>query len=315
MSSGSQAFSARLRRPAGREPLVQRSASHVARTQHCGSGRSGLRGGVRRASSFCGSKWPGAVEPLSFKGARARVCPAAVTVMTDASLRPTRRLMRSTLWIRLWGRLLYNPEASRHWRRFLNKSTARRLRIEAALSHASRILPLFTTLTRPRRRTTTTGLKSTPTCPLSMRHVGILTRHAQSQTIRMSVPRLAIVRPMDDYAEALIQSEPLRSTPRRGRPMAEELAETATMRLTRPRAGLPDTTRRPSTAGGGRGDPKRAGAVLCRKLRRVCSTPSTAGRPTVALDEALAPTAWRGRPGHGRQHGHRMSMSAISRSG
>jgi hypothetical protein len=105
-----------------------------------------------RASSFCGSVGVEICEPLSFKGRKGSGLPGNRTAYEDASLRPTGGDWEKYLYTyRLWGRLLYNPDAEPEtWRRLLRKQFAAGAEpAEAALAHASRILPLVTTAHLP----------------------------------------------------------------------------------------------------------------------------------------------------------------------
>jgi hypothetical protein len=101
-----------------------------------------------RASSFCGSLGMELCEPLSFKGRKGSGLPGGRDAYADASLRSADgdwEKYRYTYC--LWGRLLYNPEAAPEtWQRVLRREIGPGAEAaEAALSHASRILPLVTT--------------------------------------------------------------------------------------------------------------------------------------------------------------------------
>ena len=75
-----------------------------------------------RASSFCGSSGAELFEPLSFKGRKGSGLPGGRDAYADASLRPARDYEKYLYAYRLWGRLLYNPDAQPEtWRRFLDK--------------------------------------------------------------------------------------------------------------------------------------------------------------------------------------------------
>lgn len=100
-----------------------------------------------RAFSFCGSAGVEIMEPLSFKGRRGSGIAGDRAGYADPSLRPRWDWEKYVYTFRIWGRLLYNPESDPDgWRRYLRKhfgpgaSAA-----EAALSNASRILPIVTT--------------------------------------------------------------------------------------------------------------------------------------------------------------------------
>jgi hypothetical protein len=94
-----------------------------------------------RAFQFCGSAGVEICEPLSFKGRRGSGIAGDRCGYADASLRPHWDWQKYLYTYRVWGRLLYDPEAAPDgWRRY-----QRSLAAEAALSSASRILPLITT--------------------------------------------------------------------------------------------------------------------------------------------------------------------------
>ena len=100
--------------------------------------------GYSRAFHFCGSSGVEIFEPLSFKGRRGSGlgdrCGYA-----DASLRPKWDWQKYDYNYRVWGRLLYNPDADPDgWRRALRNPAA-----AAALASASRILPIITTAHGP----------------------------------------------------------------------------------------------------------------------------------------------------------------------
>lgn len=111
-----------------------------------------MAAGYGRASSFCGSSGVEICEPLSFKGRKRSGLPGGRDAYADASLKPAGGDWEKYLYTyRVWGRLLYNPEAEPEtWRRFLHKRFgAGAGAAEAALGHASRILPLVTTAHDP----------------------------------------------------------------------------------------------------------------------------------------------------------------------
>ena len=247
MSSGSRSF---LRYGYG-DLLAENRSYSVLHRMWPGSQRLLLWGdpvfaaAYGRASSFCGSSGVELFEPLSFKGRKGSGLPGGRDGYADASLRPTRDYEKYLYGYRLWGRLLYNPEAEPDtWRRFLNKeygpaATA----CEAALSHASRILPLFTTAHTP----SAANNNYWPEIYTNMSIVDASRRHPYGDT--PSPKRFGMVSPLDsqlfarvdDYAEALIQSEPVaKYSPVEVAQWLEELAETATMRLTEAESRIAD---------------------------------------------------------------------------
>ena len=101
-----------------------------------------------RAFSFCGSGGCEIFEPLSFKGRKGSGLPGGRDGYADQSL-PTADgdFRKYAFTYRVWGRLLFNPDSpSEVWQRQLrNEHGTAAEAAEQALSHASRILPLFTT--------------------------------------------------------------------------------------------------------------------------------------------------------------------------
>jgi len=95
--------------------------------------------GYARAFRFCGSAGVEVMEPLSFKGRRGSgAMPAAQAgrcAYADASLRPRWDWEKYLDTYRVWGRKLYNPDAT--------------VEVEPALAAASRILPIVTTAHLP----------------------------------------------------------------------------------------------------------------------------------------------------------------------
>src|SRR5262249_54835659 len=105
-----------------------------------------------RASTFCDGAGADIFEPLSFKGRKGSGRRGGRDGSAYTSLRPAGGDWEKYLYgYRLWGRLLYNPDAKPDtWRRFLHSEFGNAAReAEAALSHASRILPLITTAHDP----------------------------------------------------------------------------------------------------------------------------------------------------------------------
>ncbi len=100
-----------------------------------------------RAFQFCDSDGVDIMEPLSFKGRRGSGIAGDRCAYADKSLRPRWDWEKYAYSHRVWGRLLYNPQASPDvWLRFLKaKFGAGAASMETALSNASRILPIITT--------------------------------------------------------------------------------------------------------------------------------------------------------------------------
>jgi hypothetical protein len=100
-----------------------------------------------RAFSFCGSAGVELMEPLSFKGRRGSGIAGDRCGYADASLRPRWDWLKYQYTLRVWGRLLYNPDSDPDvWRRYLRTQFAAAApAVEEALANASRILPVVTT--------------------------------------------------------------------------------------------------------------------------------------------------------------------------
>jgi hypothetical protein len=115
------------------------------------SGDPALAAAYGRASSFCGSDGIEVSEPLSFKGRKGSGHPGGRCAYADASLKPRWDWQKFEYTYRIWGRLLYNPDADPQvWRRYLNHEFGPSAgAAETSLANASRILPLITTAHTP----------------------------------------------------------------------------------------------------------------------------------------------------------------------
>lgn len=104
-----------------------------------------------RASNFCCEQGMDLFEPLSFKGRRGSGLPGGRCAYTDSTLNPHYDWQKFLYTYRVWGRCLYNPDADPDvWARFLRRHVGPAASaMEAALAHASRILPLVTTAHGP----------------------------------------------------------------------------------------------------------------------------------------------------------------------
>ena len=105
-----------------------------------------------RAFSFCGSQGAEFFDPLSFKGRKGSGLPGGRDGYADPALRAAPADFEKYAYTyRLWGRLLFNPDAAPEtWQRQLRQDYGPAAEAaERALGHASRILPLFTTAHAP----------------------------------------------------------------------------------------------------------------------------------------------------------------------
>ena len=114
-------------------------------------GDPALAAGYGRFAGFCGSLGMELCEPLSFKGRLGSGLPGGRNAYADESLRPTYDFEKYLYSYRLYGRLLYNPDADAdQWRRYLKAEFGQAAAsVEQALGNASRILPLVTTAYMP----------------------------------------------------------------------------------------------------------------------------------------------------------------------
>src|SRR5262249_15205397 len=99
----------------------------------------------------CGSAGIDLMEPLSFKGRKGSGQKGARTARAEAAA-VTRYDYETYLYTyRLWGRLLYNPDARPDtWRRLLRTQYGSAAApVESALAASSRVLPLVTTTHMP----------------------------------------------------------------------------------------------------------------------------------------------------------------------
>jgi hypothetical protein len=103
------------------------------------------------ASHFCGASGVELCEPLFFKGREGSGLPGGRCGYADKSLIPHRDWEKYAYTYRVWGRLLYNPDAdSDQWRRYLRTNFGPAAEhVETSLANASRILPMLTTAHQP----------------------------------------------------------------------------------------------------------------------------------------------------------------------
>jgi hypothetical protein len=101
-----------------------------------------------RQMTFSGSVGCEIMEPLSFKGRKGSGNPGGRNGYADPELHAAANdFEKYELGYRLWGRMLYNPDTPTVvWQRKLRADYGKAAEsAEIALSHASRVLPLFTT--------------------------------------------------------------------------------------------------------------------------------------------------------------------------
>lgn len=115
-------------------------------------GDAATAAGYGRLAHFCGSVGLELCEPLSFKGRMGSGLAGDRNGYADAGLRPAGGdWEKHLITYRLWGRLLYNPNADPDsWGRYFRTEFGPAAGdCEAALASASRILPLITTAHLP----------------------------------------------------------------------------------------------------------------------------------------------------------------------
>ncbi|MFH5183571.1 hypothetical protein ACHHV8_13645 [Paenibacillus sp. TAB 01] len=115
-------------------------------------GDPAMAAGYGRRGSFSGSQGVELCEPMSFKARKTSGSPGGRELYRDEALQLDGQTWKKYLYTyRVWGRLMYNPEAQAdEWQRYLRgqfKDAASEC--EQALAHASRILLLLTTAHLP----------------------------------------------------------------------------------------------------------------------------------------------------------------------
>ncbi|MCM3689696.1 hypothetical protein [Neobacillus niacini] len=111
-----------------------------------------MAAGYGRSGSFLGAKGVEIMEPLSFKSRKTTETPTGRDPYADPALRfGVGDWKKYKYTYRLWGRLLYNPDASpESWHRFLRSEFSEAAEsCEKSLKYASRILPLLTVAHSP----------------------------------------------------------------------------------------------------------------------------------------------------------------------
>ena len=176
-------------------------------------GDPAMAAGYGRYSHFCDSDGIELSDPLSFKGRMGSGQPGGRNAYADASLRPHGGDWRKHAYsYRVWGRLLYNPEASPEtWRRQLRSEFGRAAKSsEGALAHASRVLPLITVAHHPSASNNTYW----PEIYTNMPIVNEERRHPYRDTL---APKLFgnvssldpdMFSSIEEYAEDIVRDEP-----------------------------------------------------------------------------------------------------------
>lgn len=119
--------------------------------RHLLSGDPALAAAYGRSAHFCNASGLEFCEPLTFKGREGSGHPGGRNAYARAALDTKQDWRKFAESYRLWGRLLYNPEAEPDaWRRGLVKTYGdKAAAAEAALAPASRVLPLLTSASLP----------------------------------------------------------------------------------------------------------------------------------------------------------------------
>jgi hypothetical protein len=200
-------------------------------------GDPALAAGFGRQGSFCGCLGIEMCEPLSFKGRCGSGLPAGRDGYADATLRPEHTDWEKYLYTyRLFGRLLYNPNANpAAWRRYLaHEFGPAGAPVEAALASASRVLPLLTSAHSP----SADNLTYWPEMYTNMPIVDESRPHPYPDT--PSPKRFGTVSPLDpglfvgveDFADEVVRGErSARYSPLRVAGWLDELADTARRQL------------------------------------------------------------------------------------
>ena len=114
-------------------------------------GDPAMAAGYGRASHFCGASGIDICEPLFFKGREGSGIAGGRCSYADRSLSPEYDWEKYAYTYRVWGRLLYNPEADpQGWQRYLAAQFGPAAEaVERAVANGSRVLPILTTAHLP----------------------------------------------------------------------------------------------------------------------------------------------------------------------
>lgn len=111
-----------------------------------------LAAGFGHTAHFCGASGIEICEPLTFKGREGSGHPGGRCAYAEQALTPKGGDANKFAYTyRIWGPLLYNPDAKpENWRRYLRKEfSSAASSVEVAVANSSRILPLVTSAYLP----------------------------------------------------------------------------------------------------------------------------------------------------------------------
>jgi hypothetical protein len=197
-----------------------------------------------RNAGFCGTQGAEVMEPLSFKGRKGSGRKGPRTGYADAPLVTRYDYEKYLYAYRLWGRLLYDPDApAESWQRLLRRQYgAAAAPVEASLAASSRILPLLTTAHTP----SAANNHWWPEMPV---HMSILDASHPEPFTDTPVPRrFGTVSPLDpqlfasadDFARELVEGAPSgRYTPAEVAVALDLFADEAAARLNQARSQAP----------------------------------------------------------------------------
>jgi hypothetical protein len=189
-----------------------------------------------RSAGFCGTQGAELMEPLTFKGRKGSGRRGSRTGYAEAGLATRHDYEKYLYTYRLWGRLLYDPDApAESWQRLLRRQYGRAAApVEASLAASSRILPLVTTAHTP----SAANNHWWPEMPVHMSIVD--DAHPEPFTDTPVPKRFGAVSPLDpqlfasadDFARELAEGTPSgRYTPAEVAARLDRLADEAAARL------------------------------------------------------------------------------------
>jgi hypothetical protein len=198
-----------------------------------------------RNAGFCGTQGAELMEPLSFKGRKGSGRKGGRTAYADAGLLPRHDYEKYLYTYRLWGRLLYDPDAPPEcWQRLLHRQHGKSAAaVEASLAASSRILPLVTTAHTP----SAANNHWWPEMPVHMSIVD--DSHPEPFTDTPVPKRFSTVSPLDpqlfasadDFARELVEDAPSgRYTPAEVAMALDRFADEAAARLREARSPASD---------------------------------------------------------------------------